>query len=425
MTQREFASLIGFSFVLAFTFSTAATPRASSAGLHSLRKESASVEGRGFNPAVSGPVSSGVLTPEALARIFPHPLQSGPNADAMEILHRTAAAYRQLKSYEFHVTVQTVRGSEVTERRFRESGMGGMFRIEEDGAHGELRVSDGRTEWTLNREKNEYAKVSLTEGAATPMSDFADIDQHVAQATIAREELFTSHGNTARLYVVAVVRDRWPAGTFPGAQLVMYHIDEQTFRVRETVTHSSDAAEISIYSDEQWNEPLTAAEFTFVPPAGDQEAKSASSSVPRAVNLVGTIAPDFTLQTVDGRSLNLASFRGKVVVADFWASWCPPCQAEMPFLEKMQTVFGPRGLVVLGLDVGEDAPTVVQFQKQALSTFPLLIGAEPDVAGKYYVEALPTTYVIDRQGRIVFHETGFGQVRELVSAVQQALGSGK
>jgi peroxiredoxin len=87
----------------------------------------------------------------------------------------------------------------------------------------------------------------------------------------------------------------------------------------------------------------------------------------------------------------------------------------------MQTELAGKGLVVLGLDIGEDAGTVSAFAKKQSYTFALLMGTEPDTSARYYVEAYPTTFVVDRRGRIAFRELGGASPDKLRSAVQAAL----
>jgi len=110
-----------------------------------------------------------------------------------------------------------------------------------------------------------------------------------------------------------------------------------------------------------------------------------------------------------------------VIIVDFWATWCGPCRALMPHLQKMYLNWEKRGLVLLGLDVGEDAATVENFARSQGVHFPLLIGAEPDVSTRYFVEAYPSTFVIDRLGHIVYRDLGGGDVAKLQAAVDKAL----
>ena len=94
----------------------------------------------------------------------------------------------------------------------------------------------------------------------------------------------------------------------------------------------------------------------------------------------------------------------------------------MPLLQQMHSALADKGLVVLGLDVGEDAEKVTAFASQQSYTFTLLLGAEPNVSARYFVEAYPTTFVVDRRGRIAFRELGGNSPEKLRSAVRAALG---
>ena len=114
------------------------------------------------------------------------------------------------------------------------------------------------------------------------------------------------------------------------------------------------------------------------------------------------LAPDFTLATLDGSTVRLADLRGKVVLLNFWATWCPPCKAEMPDLDALQRIYGEsQGLVVLGINLQEDAGTVASFVQERNLSFPVLLDTDGTVtSGLYQVRPLPTSFIIDRQGYI-------------------------
>jgi len=126
-----------------------------------------------------------------------------------------------------------------------------------------------------------------------------------------------------------------------------------------------------------------------------------SDSASRAsIPLPGHPAPDITVQTLDGKTLALSDLQGKAVVLNFWATWCPPCQAEMPELQAAHDAYADGGLVVLGVNQGEDAATVQAFLAQRGLDFPVALDPQSEASMRYLVNSLPTTFFIDRHGVI-------------------------
>lgn len=120
---------------------------------------------------------------------------------------------------------------------------------------------------------------------------------------------------------------------------------------------------------------------------------------PRLVE-VGTVAPDFRAHRLDGAEIGLGELRGKVVLLNFWATWCTPCRAELPMLEEIYERHRERGLVVLGIDVQEDAETIKEFLPQVGVTFPILLDSDSSLAIRYRATGLPANFLIDRQGTL-------------------------
>ena len=124
-------------------------------------------------------------------------------------------------------------------------------------------------------------------------------------------------------------------------------------------------------------------------------------------------APDFALDVLDGEPVRLSDFRGKTVVLNFWASWCPPCRAEMPEFQALWEERGPAGpddLVILAVDfLPEDSVAdAANFAGEFGLTFPVLFDADGSVARRYRVRGFPATFFIDRRG--VVRTTAFGPV---------------
>lgn len=125
---------------------------------------------------------------------------------------------------------------------------------------------------------------------------------------------------------------------------------------------------------------------------------NADTSAPQS----GFVAPDFTLNTWDGKPVHLADLKGQVVLVNFWASWCPPCTAEMPAIETVYQAYRGQGLVVLGVNAADQDETSAarQFAQAQGLTFPLLTDENGAISLLYHVQALPTSFFVDRQGKI-------------------------
>jgi peroxiredoxin len=116
----------------------------------------------------------------------------------------------------------------------------------------------------------------------------------------------------------------------------------------------------------------------------------------------GFLAPDFALETADGETIRLSELRGRPVVMNVWASWCPPCREEMPALERVYQAYQQQGAVVLGVNstIQDQRQDALAFTAGQGLTFPILFDADGEVTKLYGVRALPTTYFIDAQGVI-------------------------
>ncbi|MCP5276741.1 MAG: TlpA family protein disulfide reductase [Thiobacillus sp.] len=119
-------------------------------------------------------------------------------------------------------------------------------------------------------------------------------------------------------------------------------------------------------------------------------------------------APALKLQDLDGKAHDLADLKGRVVLINFWATWCPPCRREMPSLERLRQRLAEKGLAVIAVDVGEDADTVFSFtgQLEPAPAFPLLLDRDSKAMQAWKVKGLPTTFVVDPQGRVVYRAVG-------------------
>jgi len=114
----------------------------------------------------------------------------------------------------------------------------------------------------------------------------------------------------------------------------------------------------------------------------------------------------FSLLDIDENSHSLTAYKGKVVIVNFWATWCPPCRFELPAMEKAYQKLKTKDVVMLGINVGEDADTIFSFTADYPVTFPLLMDKDSKVIQAYPVIGLPTTFVIDPNGKIIYRAVG-------------------
>ncbi|HVS45724.1 MAG TPA: TlpA disulfide reductase family protein [Verrucomicrobiae bacterium] len=137
--------------------------------------------------------------------------------------------------------------------------------------------------------------------------------------------------------------------------------------------------------------------------------------------LAGSRAPSFSVVDTAGRSLGIANFAGKTIVLNLWASWCPPCRAEMPDLERLYRDERARGVIVIGIDQGESVGRAAAFARSLGITYPILVDDRQQYGGVYAALGLPSTFVIDSHGTIVRGFDGpltYAQMRDSLRGVR-------
>jgi thiol-disulfide isomerase/thioredoxin len=126
----------------------------------------------------------------------------------------------------------------------------------------------------------------------------------------------------------------------------------------------------------------------------------------------GIIPPDFSLPLLEaGQALKhqraqLSALKGKVVILNFWATWCPPCRAEMPAMERLYKQYKDKGLTILAVDCQESQATVEKFVTEQGYSFPIALDASGSVCMRYGANAIPTSYILDKKGQVVSRITG-------------------
>ncbi|MGL4986164.1 MAG: TlpA family protein disulfide reductase [Treponemataceae bacterium] len=145
------------------------------------------------------------------------------------------------------------------------------------------------------------------------------------------------------------------------------------------------------------------------------------SSFAQTVGLkVGNIAPNFTLDTLEGKEVKLSDYRGRPVFLNFWATWCPPCVREMPDMQKIHTKYQDK-LTMLGLNSGENKKEVQAFITKNKLSFPIILDPQGKISMQYNVQAIPTTYIIDKKGIIVEKKIGAMTEKQMEALVSKII----
>ncbi len=314
--------------------------------------------------------------------------------------------------------------------------MPGKLRLESNGAMGgTLAVSDGTNTWSYIGALRQYTK---TPAVSNPEAFMKAMNPGVAQmmglakakdpytsVEIAGEEAVEIAGQTYACYVVVAKLAKIEAmgSKLTDGQAKLW-IDKKTkLALRQTTTATLEGGALSSPAQMtgtnnvlsfRLNQEVKPSLFTFEPPDGANEVPEFTSVFFKTTpDMTGEDAARFNLKTPDGQSVSLEALRGKVVLINFWATWCEPCRAETAMFEKLDQELGAKGLSVLGVNAGEDAATVRKFLDDAKLKYPVLLGAGSAIEEDYSVTAYPTVVMIDREGTIVLYHVGTGSEQDV------------
>lgn len=134
-------------------------------------------------------------------------------------------------------------------------------------------------------------------------------------------------------------------------------------------------------------------------------------------------APDFTLQTMDGKKVSLSDYKDQVVMINFWASWCGPCRQEMPELNTLYDTYKKAGFVLLGINLDDSKAAVDKSLQKTPVTFPVLLDPKGKVAELYKNKAMPSSYFVDRKGNLAYLHQGYrpGEEAEYKKIIRKLL----
>jgi peroxiredoxin len=158
----------------------------------------------------------------------------------------------------------------------------------------------------------------------------------------------------------------------------------------------------------------------------ERTARSAGHLGATRADVEDKVAPDFTLQSIDGKTVRLSDFRGKAVLLNFWATYCAPCRIEMPWFVELQNRYAAEGLQVVGVAMDDASPNDIEkFAKDLGVNYPILVGEE--AAGNAFggVQFLPSTFYIGRDGKVVDKVFGLKKRNEIEEDIKRALAQGQ
>ena len=168
--------------------------------------------------------------------------------------------------------------------------------------------------------------------------------------------------------------------------------------------------------------PLAVMAIAFTQMACKPDGATADAA-PAATGVAQEMAPDFTLPTVlDGKVFQLSQQRGKVVLVDFWATWCPPCRMSIPHLKDLQEQYGGKDFTVVGISLDQQSERVKPFVTEWAMKYPVVNDADGAVARAYGgIRSIPTGILIDRHGKVITGFVGYRPKEEMEALVKQAL----
>jgi thiol-disulfide isomerase/thioredoxin len=383
------------------------------------------------------------IVPALLLLSFAYAQQ--PLPDAKSLLKESADALRAFRSYELdQQVVIEIKGSIESHLELPVKlavSNPGRLRIESNGQLGStVIVSDGENTWMYAGPLKQYTRIpavsspdalikSVNPGIGEMWEDLKTRDPYLS-AKITGEETLEVGGGKFDCYVVEASLDqiKMPGTyTLSNGSTKMWIDKKSRLLLKQTTSATIAGGPLKVPTKMtqstamlamKLNQPVADSFFVFTPPEGSRQVdefkvEALKAPVKATADLTGKAAADFKLKAVDGTEYALRDLRGKVVLLDFWATWCAPCRKELPMLEKIHREFGDQGLVLLGMDVGEDSETLGQFLRETKLSYPVVLTAAGETDRNYSVTAYPTVVLLDREGKIVLYHVGAGSEKDL------------
>jgi thiol-disulfide isomerase/thioredoxin len=302
-------------------------------------------------------------------------------------------------------------------------------------------ASDGESTIFYNSMNKQYVRRDAALGTTAVVSAMGvkipDISKVKIETKTVGDETIEVDGQKHDCWVVRQTMGKMEIPTQPGAPSVQasdatftYWIDKKldldlqmsTDMKMELGGQAMIMHQTMVKKDLKIDQPLPDSFFSFTPPADAKEVEELAfggGAMPKA-DLAGKDAPAFSVKDLNAKPYSLADLKGKPVLLDFWATWCGPCRKSAPVLEKLQKEYQEQGLVILGVDAGEDRKTVDEFLKKFPSSYPTVMGGDFEILGDYQVSSYPTFVLIGRDGKVAAHQIGYGGEAPLRGMLEKA-----
>ncbi len=366
--------------------------------------------------------------------------------EATDILKKVRERYQSLRSYRFE-TVQIIESKNPGMQNRVEMPMKVAYRAPYEHRSElsypmmgiSVSVSNGKYEWEYDSRMNEYTKKPITlddtesgSGFASFFGEYLTPDEELTGARIVGVDT-VNVGKGKRDCVLLELAYRDSAAS-PDTTMKMHRSPKALWIDRERLIVLRDSqfstmkssffpvemamSMIKIFNVADIDTTIPDSLFVFNPPPGAKEVEEIERPEMKEMSLKGKAAEDFTLKDLEGREFNLKDNKGRVVLIDFWASWCSPCKKELPSIERMYNKFKDKGVVIVGVN-DEPVTTIRAFVKNNGYSFPTLVDEGSKVSQLYQVRSIPTVIVIDKDGIISTHFIGGRTESDLLSALKK------
>jgi len=371
--------------------------------------------------------------PVLMALQTPEPADPRARPDPRELVRQSADAIKRYKSYELEsVVLVETKGGALDSRMEIPTAVSvrrpdRMLIESRSSVAGLTIVGDGEHTWFYMTPAKKYIKRAAAGSPEAALGDsgmapknLPDVSKFVKSVEIAREDEIELEGKKFACWVVETTYDtiRLPEQDtrITDATEVMWISKEGGLRLQSTFhakllfpgkTEPVEMAQSTRTTALRLNVDLPDSAFVFKPPPDAKETADWTLPGVAKPDVLAKPAPDFKAQTLDGAEIDLAALRGKVVLLDFWATWCVPCKRDLPAIEKLHREFRQKGLTVLGVNVGEEKADVQKFLSALRVTHPIVqVDESNELLAKLAVNAFPTTVLIDRKGNVAAYEVG-------------------